>query len=145
MKSKILMAASSMIVLVGLCGIGFAGSEAPSVLIYELPFNERTYTSHSVTFAHAAHAMKYKIACVQCHHTLEQGAIAVEETCADCHTNTEMRSFPQAESIPEENRMEYYFLAVHDQCINCHREVRQSDEVTKAPVGCWRCHVYKKK
>ncbi len=143
-KIKMLVVASSIMVL-GLCGTGYAESEVPLVFKYDLRFNKWAYASHSVTFAHATHAMKYKIACIRCHHTLEEGAIAVEETCRDCHTNTEMRSFPQAENIPEENRMDYYFLAVHDQCMNCHKEVRKSDEWTKAAVGCWRCHVYQKK
>ena len=143
-KIKILMMALS-IILLGLCGTGVTESQVPLVFKYELHFNELTYSSHSVTFAHSTHAMENKITCIQCHHTLEEGALAVEETCKDCHTNTEMRSFPQAESIPDEERMDYYFLAIHDQCMNCHRAVRESDEWTKAPVGCWRCHVYKKK
>lgn len=143
-KIKILLAASSIIVS-GLCGIGYAGSEVPKVLTYQLSFNKLTYSSHSVTFKHATHAMNYKIGCIRCHHTLEKGAMAVEEACTDCHTNTEMRSFPQAENIPEESRTDYYFLAIHDQCVNCHKEVRKSDEWTKAPVGCWRCHVYQNK
>jgi hypothetical protein len=143
-KIKFLVVASSIMVI-GLCGIGYAGSEAPLAFKYDLRFSEWTYSSHSVTFGHSTHAMKHKITCIRCHHTLEAGSIAVEETCRDCHTNTEMRSFPKAENIPEEKRMDYYFLAIHDQCINCHKEVRESDEWTKAPVGCWRCHVFKKK
>ena len=143
-KIKILVVASSIMVL-GLYGIGYVESEVPLVFKYDLRFNQWAYSNHSVTFAHATHAMKYKIACIRCHHKLGEGAIAVEKTCRDCHANTEMKSFPQAESIPEEKRMDYYFLAIHDQCINCHKEVRKSDEWTKAPVGCWRCHVYQKK
>lgn len=143
-KIKVLMVALSIMVL-GLCWIGYAESEVPLVFKYDLPFNKRTYSSHSVTFAHSTHAMKYKIACIQCHHKLEVGAIAVEETCVDCHTNTEMKSFPQAKNIPQEERMDYYFIAIHNQCVHCHKEVRQYDKWTKAPVGCWRCHVLKKK
>ncbi len=155
-KIKILMVAVSMLVL-GLYGIGFTESPIPSVIKYELEFNPLTYTSHSVTFGHSTHAMKYMIACIKCHHTLEKGAIEFKKTCKDCHANTEMRSFPQAESIPDKKRMDYYFLAIHDQCINCHKEVRKHDastmakEVrkhdawTKAPVGCWRCHIFEKK
>ena len=143
-KIKMLVVVSSLVVL-GLYGIGYAESEIPKAFNYELPFNKWVYASHSVTFAHATHAMQYKIACIRCHHTLEEDALAVEETCKDCHSNTEMRSFPQAEGVPEENRMEHYFLAIHDQCINCHKEVREFDEWTIAPVGCWRCHVYEKK
>ena len=143
---KILMVAAAIIVL-GLNGTGYTESQIPLIVKYDLHYNELAYAGHSVKFAHSTHAMKYKIACIQCHHKLEKGAIAVEKTCKDkdCHTNTEMRSFPQAENIHKEKRMGYYFLAIHDQCINCHKEVRKSDEWTKAPVGCWRCHVYKKK
>lgn len=144
MKIKLLMVALTIMVF-GLCGIGYTESQVPLIFKYDLHFNPYTYGRHTVTFEHATHAMKNKIACIQCHHTLETGTIAVEETCKDCHANTEMRSFVQAESIPEEDRMDYYFLAIHDQCINCHRAVRKSDEWTKAPVGCWRCHIYTKK
>jgi hypothetical protein len=143
-KIKMLVLVSSLVVL-GLYEIGNAGSDIPKSFEYDLSYNKWAYSSHAVTFAHATHAMNYKIACIRCHHTLEEDAIAVEETCRDCHMNTEMRSFPQAESIPEEDRIDYYFLAIHDQCINCHKEVRKSDEWTKAPVGCWRCHVHQKK
>ena len=144
LKIKTLMLALLTIVI-GICGTGHTESQVPEFLQYELSFDKRTFTSHSVAFAHAKHAMKYKIACIRCHHTLEPGAVAVEESCKDCHTNIEMRSFPQAENIPAEKRMDYYFLAIHDQCINCHKKVRESDQWTQAPVGCWRCHVYKKK
>ena len=143
-KIKVLVVAISILIF-GLWGTGYTESEIPLDLKYELSFNKKTYSSHLVTFGHATHAMQYKIACIRCHHTLEQGAVAVEETCKDCHSNTEMRSFVQAETIPEEDRMDYHFLAIHDQCMNCHREVRKADEWTTAPVGCWRCHVYKKK
>lgn len=158
-KIKILVVASSIIVL-GLCLTGYTESQSqiPLVVKYELPFNKSTYSSHSVTFAHSTHAMERRIACIQCHHELEKGAIAVKKTCKDkdCHANTEMRSFLQAENIPKEKRKDYYFLAIHDQCINCHKEVRKYDEWTKAkevrkygewtkaPVGCWRCHAFKK-
>ena len=105
-KIKILVVASSIIVL-GLGGITYAESEIPLVVKYDLRFDKRAYSSHSVTFGHATHAMKYKIACIRCHHTLEEGALAVEETCTDCHANIEMRSFPKAENIPEEKRMDF--------------------------------------
>ena len=144
LKFKAWLAASSIIVL-GLWAFSHAGSEVPKEFRYDLYFDKSIYAGHSVTFTHATHVMQYKIACIRCHHTLEESATAVDETCKDCHANTEMRSFPQAENIPKEQRTDYYFLAIHDQCINCHKEVRQSDEWTKAPVGCWRCHVYEKK
>jgi hypothetical protein len=136
---------ASLIIAFGLCGLGYAESQVLFVFKYDLPYSEWTYSSHSVTFAHATRAMTYKIACTVCHHHLEEGAPAVEETCTDCHTNTDMKSYLKAEKIPEENRMEYYFLAIHDQCINCHKAVKRSGNPSTAPVACWQCHVREKK
>ena len=144
-KNTGLATVACIMIMNGIYGLGHADSTIPAVYNYQLAYNDATHTAHTVTFEHAAHAMEYKIACIQCHHTLEPGATAVDETCSDCHANTEMRSFPQAESIPEDERLDYYFLALHDQCINCHRAAREADTWTKAPVGCWRCHIYTKK
>ncbi len=144
-KNMGLATVAFIMILAGIYGLGYTDSKIPAVYNYQLAYNGATHTAHTVTFEHAAHAMEYKIACVHCHHTLEPGATAVDETCTDCHANTQMRSFPQAESIPEDERLDYYFLALHDQCINCHRAAREADTWTRAPVGCWRCHLYTKK
>lgn len=136
---------ASLLTFLEICGISYAESSLPLVLQYELPFNESAYSSHYVTFTHATHAMKYKITCIQCHHTLEQGAIAVEETCRDCHKNTGIKSFAEAKNVPDEKRKDYYFIAIHGQCVNCHKEVKNHDEGANAPVGCWRCHVRKQR
>ena len=70
------MVVASSIMVLGLWAIGYAGSEVQEVFKYDLRFNKLTYASHSVTFGHSTHAMTYKIACIRCHHTLEQGVIA---------------------------------------------------------------------
>ena len=121
-----------------------AESEIPLVFEYELRVvHTKKYDSHTVTFSHAAHAMKYKITCIQCHHTLEEGATAVEETCVDCHEDTDLRSYMQGRSIPEDERIEYHLLTLHDQCIQCHKETRQYSQIAKAPVACFQCHIRK--
>ena len=128
-----------------LYGIGHAESGITMVFKYEFPVaQKRLYKSHTLTFAHSKHAMEFKITCVRCHHTLEEGAVAVEETCVDCHENTNFRRYNEARLIiPEEDRMEYYILAIHGQCIVCHKEIKKNSRVTKAPVACWRCHIRK--
>jgi len=132
------------IVLFQIGGSGWAESEIPLVFEYELPvFNKKKYDSHTATFTHAAHAMQYKITCVRCHHTLEEGAVAVEETCLDCHEDTDLRSYARGRIIPVDKRIEYYMLSFHDQCINCHKEVKKYNGNAKVPVACWRCHIRK--
>lgn len=136
---------ATLMIVSGLCQTCYAESSPPSVLQYDLPFNESAYTSHTVIFTHAAHTMQYKIACIRCHHTLEEGAISVEKTCRDCHKNREINSFEAAKNIPGEKRFDYYFIAIHDLCVNCHKAVKEHGEGAKAPVGCKRCHVRIKK
>jgi hypothetical protein len=138
----LIIAISILLFLMG--GICWAESEIPLVFKYELPVvSEKKYDSHTVTFTHAAHAAKYKITCIQCHHTLEEGATAVEETCMDCHEDTDLRSVMQGRTIPDDERVEYYILSLHDQCIQCHKEIKQYNKNANAPVACFQCHIRK--
>ena len=145
-KLKLRIMISALFIFL-ICGIGQTESEIPLVFKYELPVvNDRLYASHSVTFTHATHAMDYKITCVQCHHTLKPGAVAVKKNCVDCHENIELRRYMEAiYIIPEKERMDYHILAIHNQCINCHKETKRYGVVAKAPVACWGCHVRQKK
>lgn len=146
MRVKILIVILPILFL-QIYGIGHAESDIATVFKYEFPVaHGRMYTSHRVTFAHSKHAMEYKITCVRCHHTLDEGAVAVEETCADCHANKNFRRYGEARLIiPEKDRMEYYILAIHDQCIACHREIKKYNSHVRVPLACWGCHIRKKK
>jgi hypothetical protein len=126
--------------------VGYAESDIPMIIQYNLK-SAREAESHSVTYKHQAHISEYRISCFHCHHTLEPGAAAVEETCADCHTNTDLRGYYKAEpSGSQEKRLEYHILALHDQCINCHKEIKANNRfAVTPPVACWKCHVRKKK
>lgn len=127
-------------------GIGRAESEIAHVFEYELPVaKERANKRHTVTFTHSRHAMDYDITCVRCHHTLEKGATAVEEGCKDCHEDTGLESYREFRSVSEEERQEHYILVLHDQCIDCHKEIKSHARRSRAPVACWGCHIRKKK
>ena len=126
-------------------GIGCTESEIPKVYKYEFPVAlKRLYKSHTVTFAHSRHAMEFKITCVQCHHTLEPGAVAVENPCIDCH-GTEARRNQQNRPIPREERVLPYLIALHDMCADCHKAVKKNNPHVGVPLACWRCHVRQKK
>ncbi len=125
--------------------VSVAESEIPLTMHYDLTA-ARENESHSVTFRHQAHVRDYRITCVRCHHTLEPGATAVEETCSDCHSDTDLRGYYKAKpSGSQEKRLEYHILALHDQCINCHKEIKEHNRFVSPPVACWRCHVREKK
>ncbi|WP_045219067.1 cytochrome c3 family protein [Desulfonatronum thioautotrophicum] len=81
----------------------------------------------SIPFSHNVHA---EIDCYHCHHTGD-----VNEGCMDagCHDLI----FPET---PEERRdIRYFEKAYHDQCIGCHRDLRQQ-ELPTGPVACVGCH-----
>ena len=127
-----------------ICGIGFAESEIPLTLKYEFPvFNKRVYSSHSTTYAHSTHVMEYKIACVRCHHTLEPGATAVEETCMDCHGRKALGNDQRFRRISKEEKVRTYLMGLHDMCIECHQEIKANNLHSKVPLACWQCHIRK--
>ncbi|MEE4265159.1 MAG: cytochrome c3 family protein, partial [Desulfobacteraceae bacterium] len=78
-KSKFLATILSIFLFL-ICGIGFAESEIPHVFKYSLSTRNKHY-QHSAVFNHSKHAMEYKITCADCHHQLEPGDKAVEESC----------------------------------------------------------------
>ena len=81
----------------------------------------------SIPFSHTAHA---DIDCYHCHHTGD-----VTQGCMDagCHDLINPAS-------PEERRdIRFFEKAYHDQCIGCHRDLRQKEEPT-GPVACVGCH-----
>ena len=117
-------------------GIGHAESGITKVYKYEFPVaNKRLYKSHTVTFAHAKHAMEFKITCVQCHHTLEPGATAVEEACIDCHGSKALHG-QRNRRASGEKRTPPYLIALHGMCIDCHKEDGT------APTECSGCHAF---
>ena len=133
------------ILLLQISGIVHAESDITKVFKYEFPVAyKRLYKSHTVTFSHSRHAMELKITCVRCHHTLEPGAVAVEDTCRDCHGAEARRNQPKR-PIRREERVLPYLIALHDMCADCHKAVKKNNPDVGVPLACWRCHVRQKK
>ena len=131
------------ILLFQICGIGYTESEIPYVFKYSLSKPDKNY-KHSVIFNHSKHAMENKITCVSCHHELEPGAEAVEESCLDCHGSKAIRN-QRNRNIAKEEKVRTYLIVLHDMCVECHKEIKANNPYAKVPVACWRCHVRKKK
>lgn len=125
-------------------GVGRAQSEIPYVFEYELPVaNQQAYKRHTATFSHSKHAMDYDITCVRCHHTLEQGATAVDESCRDCHGSEALTNL-RKQGVPREETGQPYLIALHDMCVDCHKEIKANNPGVKVPLACWRCHIREK-
>ena len=145
MKIKfILLTVSLSIFLFQIYGIGYAESEIPYVFKYSLSTRNMN-TENQVIFNHSGHAMDYKITCVNCHHQLEAGAGAVNETCLDCHGREAIRTNRQNRRVPGEERAQSYLIALHKMCVDCHKEIKVDNSYSTVPVACWRCHIREKK
>jgi RecJ-like exonuclease len=133
------------ILLFQIGGIGHTESEITTVFEYEFPVaGKRMYNSHSVTFTHAKHAMEYKITCVRCHHMLEPGAIAVDESCRDCH-GREVISNLRNQGATREKKVQSYLIVLHAMCIDCHKAIKTNNSQVRVPLACWQCHIRKNK
>ena len=50
----------------------------------------------------------------------------------------------QAQQLLAELRADLdQLIRLHDQCIQCHKEIKQYNKKAKAPVACFRCHIRK--
>ena len=76
-----------------------------------------------VTFSHAVHVDKVKVACAKCHHKDADNTKA----CKTCHDIKEVKN--GAPKIQD---------AFHKVCQTCHKE--QAEKGAKAPTKCNECH-----
>lgn len=90
-----------------------------------------------VEFSHLYHAEDYEISCDECHHYYEDGEnIWVEgdwvNKCIDCHDPCE-----------SDGNIKKLKLALHKNCIGCHRKINTEWGSTDAPFrACRDCHPF---
>jgi hypothetical protein len=97
----------------------------------------------AVTFSHGTHITNLKISCVHCHHDIEAGDTQVNNSCRDCHTEEGFPRFEEAASLSEEEKIEYYLVALHQLCIDCHIDTKRKVTQSRPPISCTRCHLVK--
>ncbi|MFO7839944.1 MAG: cytochrome c3 family protein [Desulfosalsimonadaceae bacterium] len=107
--------------------------------------NEDAFKQHRmgiVTFDHNTHAEEYDLSCGECHHDdegnplqeadLDEGSV---KSCFACH---DKEGRPQRDSSMspeewEEEKIGYYYEAIHQNCMGCHKE-------KGGPAACPECH-----
>lgn len=122
-----------------------ACADAPDVITMK---NEKAFEQHRmgiVEFDHKTHADDepdgYGLGCGQCHHD-ENGEPLTDlkdgdavQSCYDCHDKNE-RPRRDPSMSPEEwekEELNYYYGAIHANCIDCHKEMG-------GPKTCTECH-----
>lgn len=125
--------------------VGVLSYAAFSAKVPEEPIRLMFQTSAGkVLFQHQLHTESsgYGVSCGDCHHHPEDDESALR-TCADCHdpvgemTETVVNTCTECHDADEFEDMEMVKKsdAMHDQCIDCHKDYEAG------PIECSQCHV----
>ncbi len=100
-----------------------------------------------VQFTHGKHLTAkpdgHGIACGECHHDKDHKPLNnlkpgdKVQKCTECH-NKPGKASPKTFKKPTKKDLEKYYVAIHANCINCHK-------ANGGPTGCKDCHPKKKK
>ena len=110
--------------------------------------NAEAFAKHKMgicEFTHKKHATAapdgHGVACGECHHDKDGKALELKEGdavqgCMECHDKAEKPKKPKgiAKEEWETMQLEYYYGALHANCIDCHKEGGAG------PVKCAECH-----
>ena len=143
-KNLILMVIAGVAVLLVAASIN-AGEQNDGIIQMQ---NEEAVKQHRmgiVQFTHDLHAKDkpegHGVGCGDCHHDAEGKPLTditmddEVQSCFECHSKADRPRKPK--DISDEDwramRLEYYVEAVHENCIECHKE-------QGGPVKCTDCH-----
>ena len=148
-KKPILIALFSAVAMLFVASGLYAALEGcPDVITKK---HEEAFEQHRmgiVDFTHTKHVEEYGLSCGECHHDAQGKPlddISSDDDighCIDCHSKPGQprvdRSLPEDER--REKEREYFLGAIHQNCIDCHRDYNVEAGVTIAPVACAECH-----
>lgn len=109
----------------------------------------KIYTTHErgiVEFTHKKHVEDYEIGCGECHHDAEGKPLNdlkmgdPVQSCAECHSKPGELKGEDARGKSKQEKLEYHAAALHENCIECHKEFNKKHNVRTAPTTCTRCH-----
>lgn len=121
----------------------YAGTKAPDVIKMKSDYKHKKGIAE---FTHKKHVDDYKITCGECHHDAE-GKPLVDLKCGDdvqkcieCHKKPGQITGKAAKGLTDAQKREYHANALHDNCIECHREFNKKKKTKAAPATCGKCH-----
>ncbi len=130
--------------------LAYATQQAPDTITME----SKLFSKHKkslVTLSHKKHNVDYKIGCADCHHVYKDGKNVWKEgdavqKCDACHT--EAKAPKAKEGDPKLSKAEkikkYYYSAIHENCVRCHKDLKKKDKTKVIPTKCAECHPKKK-
>ncbi len=146
-----------VVLLAGFLGLVFGAAVAqqnvPEVIEFDGATDEggsgdifRSIYSGPVKFTHLKHVEEYGAVCGDCHHDSDAEPIASFDpdatyACGECHDEEGLIRGPIAENeVSESDRIAYRANALHQQCIGCHRQYNELNNVVRIPESCITCH-----
>jgi len=142
-KSKLVSCLAIAAVVVFSAALLVLAAQKPPSEITLKPSLWPSLTQPPVKFDHKKHTVDDKTACTQCHHVFKDGKNVWKEgdqvqLCDKCHTEATVQG--EMKLSPEQKKLNLK-LAFHNNCLGCHKKLKQEDPASKAPVVCAGCHV----
>ena len=140
--------------------VGIAGTAVQDTIVFKPIAGEGKYQDRTVTFTHKKHVDEHKVTCGECHHDKDGKALTNlkegdnVQKCIECHTkpgevdkDKKMEWRKQKVSKKEQQKMslEYHAEALHENCIDCHKDHNRKNKTKAAPQACTQCHENGKK
>jgi hypothetical protein len=142
MKRSFTIALGIAISAIFLAGSIIVAADFPAEVKMNAPYD---HSKGIITFSHAKHSDDYKIGCGECHHdkdnkplTLKKGDSA--QKCIECHKKPGEIKGKEAQSMSDKEKREYHANALHDNCIDCHKDYNKKNNTKAAPQTCTKCH-----
>jgi hypothetical protein len=144
-KRSLLVLTAAALGVVFIFALAYATQQAPDTITMESKLFPK-HTKSLVTFNHKKHNVDCKIACVDCHHVYKDGKNVWKEgdavqKCDACHTEAKAPTGADAPKLSQAEKIKaYYYSAIHENCVGCHKDLKKADPAKVIPTKCAECH-----
>ena len=144
-KQSLLVLVVVSLSVVFLFAVVYATQQAPDTITME----SKLFPKHKkslVTLNHKKHNVDYNIACADCHHMYKDGKNVWKEgdtvqKCDACHTEAKAPTGADAPKLSKAEKIKtYYYSAIHENCVGCHKDLKKADPTKVIPTKCAECH-----
>jgi hypothetical protein len=144
-KRSLMVLTATALGMVFLFALAYATQQAPDTMTMESKLFPK-HTKSLVTFNHKKHNVDYKIGCADCHHVYKDGKNVWKEgdavqKCDVCHTEAKAATGADAPKLSKAEQIKkYYYSAIHENCVECHKDLKKADPAKVIPTKCAECH-----
>lgn len=121
----------------------YAGTTVPETVQMKASYE---HSKGIVTFSHQKHTTDYKIGCGECHHD-DKGQPLTDlkagdevKSCFECHKKPGELKGKKAKGLSKAEKLAYHANALHENCVDCHKDYNKKNKTKAAPTKCTACH-----